>query len=937
MEKNGGEKQWDVFVSYARKDCEWVRALAENLHNSDLDVFLDEWEIGPGDVVLHKIDEGLRKSRNGIVVVTPTALSRPWVLEEYAAMARMAVENAKRLVPVLLADADMPAILANRHWVDFRDAHGPEYEKKMEELVRALKGQGPQGPPARTGKIRPAPGDAFHPEGPIVRRLRIGKDKVSFSGGYMEAAHEPRGLGHEDEQRLYELDKARRRAVPEDTHVHRPGAARDGSIPDPGSPVYGAIMAAGAALGRAFLQGEAGDAIRKAARQAASLNVSLRIALAIDDPDLANLPWESLRIPEKDGSPGKPLALHPNIRLYRAGKQDGPATAFEIPGPLRILAVVGSPESQNQRGELLDMELETMRILDAVEKAAGRGDAHVEILENGSLKAIRGALASMRYHVLHISCHARPGYLVLETEDGKEDEVSAERLCDEILAPDRGVPLTVLAGCSTGLGGTEGEKQLSSIAESLMDRGAPCVVAMNAPVSDRYATEFGGLLYKYLASAQRPDPLSAFFEARLGVEKMRQDETAPQEKAALADWAAPALYVRAKPLDLYDPRAPRETIETRTEPSLTPGVCVLGPGHFVGRRRDLRLLFRAMENPERAGVVAHGIGGCGKSSLAARLFQRLSKDGWTVASVAGHTDVEAILGEIGSRLFGYCIENNLDEKHPLRQFSVVAQEKKFDWHQRFEQLLRQVFPGLKMAFLLDNFEDNLTKDRTVDNEGLKADLGELLSLWARSAGKTRMVFTCRYPFQLPDEAETLLEHWHVGPLSFVETRKLAWRLPALKALDKSELQRAYESVGGHPRALEYLEALLRGGEARFPHVEKKLKDAIRKKEGVDDPGKWRKDAAGNLDRALAETVTLAADDVLLDGLLEMIEKVPPARTLLFGASVYRLPVDLDGLLWQIGREIQVEPDPERDARMQAAMESINRDFHSVFQGNRTEF
>jgi hypothetical protein len=30
---------WDVFISYARADQGWVRALATNLHNLGLDIF----------------------------------------------------------------------------------------------------------------------------------------------------------------------------------------------------------------------------------------------------------------------------------------------------------------------------------------------------------------------------------------------------------------------------------------------------------------------------------------------------------------------------------------------------------------------------------------------------------------------------------------------------------------------------------------------------------------------------------------------------------------------------------------------------------------------------------------------------------------------------------------------------------------------------------
>jgi hypothetical protein len=50
-------KHWDVFLSYARTDAAQVHRLAENLHNVGLEVFLDEWQIAPGDVLVHQLDQ----------------------------------------------------------------------------------------------------------------------------------------------------------------------------------------------------------------------------------------------------------------------------------------------------------------------------------------------------------------------------------------------------------------------------------------------------------------------------------------------------------------------------------------------------------------------------------------------------------------------------------------------------------------------------------------------------------------------------------------------------------------------------------------------------------------------------------------------------------------------------------------------------------------
>ena len=143
---------WDVFVSYGHGDAEWVRVLAGNLHRADFDVFLDEWELVGGDRVTGRLEEGIRGSANGVLVVSPHSLSRPWVREEYEALLRQAVQQpGRRLIPVLYADAELPVFLANRLWVDFRGAAdtGPVYEARLEELVRALQGRPAADRPAR--------------------------------------------------------------------------------------------------------------------------------------------------------------------------------------------------------------------------------------------------------------------------------------------------------------------------------------------------------------------------------------------------------------------------------------------------------------------------------------------------------------------------------------------------------------------------------------------------------------------------------------------------------------------------------------------------------------------------------------------------------------------------------------------------------------------
>jgi len=300
-------------------------------------------------------------------------------------------------------------------------------------------------------------------------------------------------------------------------------------------------LAAGTALTEAFLSGPAGEALANTVTAADQVGGSLELALDIED-DQTTLPWETLRLPGP-AEVGPPLALHPHVKLYRAVSGLGPTPAMAIAGPLRILVAVASPEADSQRGELLDYEAELNRLLDAVDNPRREERAYVRLLNQGTVQALREALALQRFHILHLSCHARPGLLVLEDDEGRADLVDAARFAAEVLSPDRGVPLLVLSGCSTALpelNGGAGEAALPGVARELLARGVPAVLAMTAPVTDPYATRLTAALYRTLSTAEQSDPLTALSDARRSLEQERAGST-DKHLAALAEWATPTV------------------------------------------------------------------------------------------------------------------------------------------------------------------------------------------------------------------------------------------------------------------------------------------------------------------------------------------------------------------------------------------------------------
>jgi hypothetical protein len=59
-----------TFICYTRADSEFVRRLAEDLRNSDADIWLDQWDVPPGQRWDRAIEAALKACGNVIVVLS---------------------------------------------------------------------------------------------------------------------------------------------------------------------------------------------------------------------------------------------------------------------------------------------------------------------------------------------------------------------------------------------------------------------------------------------------------------------------------------------------------------------------------------------------------------------------------------------------------------------------------------------------------------------------------------------------------------------------------------------------------------------------------------------------------------------------------------------------------------------------------------------------
>ena len=258
-------------------------------------------------------------------------------------------------------------------------------------------------------------------------------------------------------------------------------------------------------------------------------NDTLRIRLKFDDvPELLDLPWELLHEEHGFGY----LALDRNVALLRhlpIGKRIEP---LATPSPLCILAVISTPKDKT---ELPSVEEEWSQL--QVSLADLRSDRTVvlERMPNGTLSALKRSLRN-RYRMFSLIGHGQfggenGGELLLQNEAGNAVAISADQLAN-VLHDCGSLRLVVINACEGAR--TSRVDPFAGVAQALLSRGIPAVVAMQFPISDEAAAAFAASFYRAIANAAPVDVAVAQSRRELSIANEDADH----------EWATPVLYVR---------------------------------------------------------------------------------------------------------------------------------------------------------------------------------------------------------------------------------------------------------------------------------------------------------------------------------------------------------------------------------------------------------
>jgi hypothetical protein len=96
-----GGQTWDVFISHASEDKATVaRPLRNALAALGVTVWLDEAELRIGHSLRRKIDDGIRSSRYGVVILSESFFGKGWTNHELDGLVTRTVAGEQSLLPI---------------------------------------------------------------------------------------------------------------------------------------------------------------------------------------------------------------------------------------------------------------------------------------------------------------------------------------------------------------------------------------------------------------------------------------------------------------------------------------------------------------------------------------------------------------------------------------------------------------------------------------------------------------------------------------------------------------------------------------------------------------------------------------------------------------------------------------------------------------------
>lgn len=351
----------------------------------------------------------------------------------------------------------------------------------------------------------------------------------------------------------------------------RPAGGENGNVQVP------TLMELGQTLYNSLFSGTLRDSWMTARGIAQHKGEMLRLRLGLKGERLPRLPWEVMNAGDRDGmgTMRRPIATGTDVVFsrYQPGisMMGGYLSVLAVKQPIRVLLAIAAPTDQERlelkrEAEHLQEELQQKKTLVNDASLGTQVEFEVTVLEQPGRAELTQALEQGQYHIFHYAGHSNLGvaggnlYLV-NAQSGLTEVLSGDDLAG--LLVNNSIRLVVFNSCRgthSSLSGYSTEQE-GNLAEALVSRGIPAVLAMAEKIPDNVALTLTRLFYRNLKQGYPLD---------LSLSRARQGLISSFGSHQFY-WALPVLYLHPE-WDGYLATGDRTRINPADRLVLTPQV-----------------------------------------------------------------------------------------------------------------------------------------------------------------------------------------------------------------------------------------------------------------------------------------------------------------------------------------------------------------------------
>lgn len=131
-------KPLQISISYAHADREIALKIADAVRGVRHQIWIADWKLTIGDTIAERIDRTMRPGDILLILLSPDSVHSRWIQDEISStLAQELRDRAITIIPALVRDCDIPPMLADRRFIDFRGEIHQGLHRLVDQIAAA--------------------------------------------------------------------------------------------------------------------------------------------------------------------------------------------------------------------------------------------------------------------------------------------------------------------------------------------------------------------------------------------------------------------------------------------------------------------------------------------------------------------------------------------------------------------------------------------------------------------------------------------------------------------------------------------------------------------------------------------------------------------------------------------------------------------------------